>query len=144
EPASTSSKMRKPQTYAPPGALSTSAPAMLEACPMRGETIRIIGIDPGLRCTGWGVIESDGVRLSWVASGLIAAETDVDLAWRLREIYEGLSSIIASYKPHEAAVEETFVNSNARATLKLGQARGIALLAPAMKGIKVGEYPPNL
>ncbi len=111
---------------------------------MRGETIRIIGIDPGLRRTGWGIIDTDGVRLTWVASGMIAAATDGDLAWRLREIYEGLSAIIASYKPHEAAVEETFVNDNARATLKLGQARGIALLAPAMKGLKVGEYPPNL
>jgi crossover junction endodeoxyribonuclease RuvC len=117
---------------------------MLEASVMLGETIRIIGIDPGLRRTGWGIIESDGVRLGYVASGLIAAGTDGDLAFRLREIYEGLSGVIASFKPQEAAVEETFVNDNARATLKLGQARGIALLAPAMKGLKVGEYPPNL
>jgi len=106
---------------------------------MRGTAIRIIGIDPGLRGTGWGVVESDGVRLSYVASGLIKSTTDADLAYRLRELFEGIASVIASFKPHEAAVEETFVNDNARATLKLGQARGIALLAPAMSGLTVAE-----
>ncbi len=106
--------------------------------------VRIIGIDPGLRRTGWGVIESDGVRLSYVSSGLITSTSDEDLAYRLREIYEGLSSVIAGSGASEAAVEETFVNENPRATLKLGQARGMALLAPAMKGLKVAEYPPNL
>ena len=111
---------------------------------MRGQLIRIIGIDPGLRRTGWGIIESDGVRLVYVASGLITSNAGDPLAYRLRELYEGLASVIASFKPQEAAVEETFVNDNARATLKLGQARGMALLAPAMKGLKVGEYPPNL
>ena len=111
---------------------------------MRGSAIRIIGIDPGLRRTGWGVVESDGVRLSYVASGVVTAPVDADLAYRLRELFEGLTSVIASFKPHEAAVEETFVNDNARATLKLGQARGMALLAPAMGGLAVSEYPPNL
>ncbi|MGE8941292.1 crossover junction endodeoxyribonuclease RuvC [Leptospira interrogans] len=114
------------------------------AFPMRGNLIRIIGIDPGLRRTGWGIIESDGVRLSYVASGHITSDSQDDLAYRLREIFEGLSSVIASFRPLEAAVEETFVNDNARATLKLGQARGIALLAPAVKGLKVAEYQPNL
>ena len=103
-----------------------------------------MGIDPGLRRTGWGIIESDGVRLSYVASGHITSDSADDLAYRLREIFEGLSSVIASFRPLEAAVEETFVNDNARATLKLGQARGIALLAPAAKGLKVAEYQPNL
>lgn len=111
---------------------------------MKGAAIRIIGIDPGLRRTGWGVIESDGVRLVYVASGHIASTSDGDLAYRLRELYEGLSSVLASWRPIEAAVEETFVNDNARATLKLGQARGMALLAPAMKGLRIAEYPPNL
>lgn len=111
---------------------------------MRGQTIRIIGIDPGLRRTGWGVIESDGVRLGYVASGLIKSAREDDLAYRLRELFEGLSGVIASFAPREAAVEETFVNDNARATLKLGQARGMALLAPALKGLKVAEYSPNL
>lgn len=111
---------------------------------MTGRTIRIIGIDPGLRRTGWGVVESDGVRLSYVASGLVTSTAGDDLAYRLREIYEGLSSVLAAFKPEEAAVEETFVNDNAKATLKLGQARGMALLAPAMKGLRVAEYSPNL
>src|SRR5262250_3555435 len=111
---------------------------------MRGTAIRIIGIDPGLRRTGWGVVESDGVRLSYVASGLITSAADHDLAYRLRELFEGIASVIASYKPQEAAVEETFVNDNARATLKLGQARGMALLAPAQRGLRVAEYPPNV
>jgi crossover junction endodeoxyribonuclease RuvC len=111
---------------------------------MNDRLIRIIGIDPGLRRTGWGIIESDGVRLAYVASGLITSDSDDDLAYRLRELYEGISGVIGSFKPAEAAVEETFVNENARATLKLGQARGMALLAPAMKGLRVAEYPPNL
>ena len=111
---------------------------------MREDHVRIIGIDPGLRRTGWGVIESDGVRLAYVASGLITAATDGDLAYRLRELFEGLVSVIGSFHPREAAVEETFVNDNARATLKLGQARGMALLAPAMRGLAVAEYSPNL
>ncbi len=111
---------------------------------MNGNSIRIIGIDPGLRRTGWGVIEADGVRLGYVASGMITSDGEDDLAYRLREIFEGLTGVIASFAPREAAVEETFVNENARATLKLGQARGMALLAPALKGLKVAEYPPNL
>jgi len=106
--------------------------------------IRIIGIDPGLRRTGWGVIESDGVRLGYVASGCIAANVGEELAYRLRDIFEQLNSILATFHPREAAVEETFVNDNARATLKLGQARGAAMLAPAMCGLRVGEYAPNL
>jgi crossover junction endodeoxyribonuclease RuvC len=111
---------------------------------MTQETIRIIGIDPGLRRTGWGIIESDGVRLSYVASGHVRSTDGDVLAYRLREIFEGISGVIVSFKPREAAVEETFVNDNARATLKLGQARGMALLAPALKGLAVAEYPPNL
>jgi len=106
--------------------------------------IRIIGIDPGLRRTGWGIIESDGVRLSYIASGHLTSSADETLAYRLRELFEGISSVLATFRPLEAAVEETFVNENAKATLKLGQARGMALLAPAMKGLMVAEYPPNL
>ncbi len=111
---------------------------------MTGRLIRIIGIDPGLRRTGWGVIDTDGVRLTYVASGHVTSDAADDLAYRLRELFEGLSSVIASFKPHEAAVEETFVNENPRATLKLGQARGMALLAPAVKGLAITEYQPNL
>lgn len=112
---------------------------------MRGQSlVRIIGIDPGLRRTGWGVIESDGVRLAYVASGHVVSRADEQLAYRLREIYEGICGVIAAHRPREAAVEETFVNDNAKATLKLGQARGMAMLAPAMKGLLVAEYSPNL
>jgi crossover junction endodeoxyribonuclease RuvC len=111
---------------------------------MRGKAIRIIGIDPGLRYTGWGVVDSDGIRLSYVASGRISSDSEEGLALRLRAIYEGLRGVLNTFKPEEAAVEETFVNDNARATLKLGQARGMALLAPAMLGMRVAEYPPNL
>ena len=111
---------------------------------MTNRVIRIMGIDPGLRRTGWGIVESDGVRLTYVASGGVTSEAGDDLAYRLRALFEGLSSVLAAYKPAEAAVEETFVNDNARATLKLGQARGMALLAPALKGLVVAEYAPNV
>jgi crossover junction endodeoxyribonuclease RuvC len=111
---------------------------------MQRAMIRILGIDPGLRRTGWGVIESDGVRLVYVASGMITSDSGDDLAVRLRDLFAGLSTVCTTHTPREAAVEETFVNENAKATLKLGQARGIALLAPAMKGIRVAEYTPNL
>ncbi|MEZ5775523.1 MAG: crossover junction endodeoxyribonuclease RuvC [Hyphomicrobiaceae bacterium] len=107
------------------------------------QPVRIIGIDPGLRRTGWGIVDSDGVRLSYVASGLVTSETGDELAFRLLELMKGLQSVIAAWKPREAAVEETFVNDNARATLKLGQARGIAMLAPATAGLRVAEYAPN-
>lgn len=111
---------------------------------MNRNPIRIIGIDPGLRRTGWGVIESDGVRLVYIASGMVTSDADERLAYRLREIYQGLVSVIATFHPHEASVEETFVNKDARATLKLGQARGMAMLAPAMKGLPVAEYAANV
>jgi crossover junction endodeoxyribonuclease RuvC len=132
----------KPRPHFGMGQAANRAPCYLRI--MRGTTTRIIGIDPGLRRTGWGVVDSDGVRLVYVASGLLTSTAEEDLAYRLRELFEGLSGVIASFKPQEAAVEETFVNENARATLKLGQARGMALLAPALKGLRVAEYSPNL
>ena len=119
------------------------AGAVLSGC-MHTRAIRIIGIDPGLRRTGWGIVEADGVRLIYVASGLVTSDADDDLAYRLRALYEGLVGVIASFRPQEAAIEETFVNKDARATLKLGQARGMALLAPALKGLAIAEYPPNV
>jgi len=108
------------------------------------KAVRIIGIDPGLRRTGWGVIETDGPRIRYISSGLITPETDEVLAYRLLQIHDGLVEVLAAHDPREAAVEETFVNKNARATLKLGQARGIALLAPAIVGLMVAEYAPNV
>lgn len=105
--------------------------------------VRILGIDPGLRRTGWGVIESDGVRLSYIASGLARSDAAHDLATRLMAIHDELQEVVRFYKPAEAAVEETFVNKDARATLKLGQARGMALLVPALNNVSVAEYAPN-
>ncbi len=107
------------------------------------EAIRIIGIDPGLRQTGWGVVESLGNSLHFVASGTVTSDAKMNLASRLCQLHEGLSQVLHSYQPHEAAVEQTFVNKNAAATLKLGQARGIAMLVPARAGLPVSEYAPN-
>jgi crossover junction endodeoxyribonuclease RuvC len=106
--------------------------------------IRIIGIDPGLRRTGWGVIESDGPRLSYIACGTVTSDAAMPLSMRLAALFDGLSVVLAEWTPVEAAVEETFVNKDAHATLKLGQARGIALLAPARVGLSVAEYAPNM
>jgi crossover junction endodeoxyribonuclease RuvC len=102
--------------------------------------VRIIGIDPGLRKTGWGIIESDGIRLSYLACGTIRSDASRDLSDRLMMVYKGLSVPLADWKPVEAAVEQTFVNKNGASTLKLGQARGVAMLVPAMCGLKVAEY----
>ena len=106
--------------------------------------MRIIGLDPGLRHTGWGVIEVAGNRLGHVAHGKVSSDADQPLAWRLRQLYDGLCRIIESYAPEEAAVEETFVNKNPSSTLKLGQARGVVMLAAATSELTIAEYPPNL
>jgi crossover junction endodeoxyribonuclease RuvC len=106
--------------------------------------VRIIGIDPGLRRTGWGIIESSGTRLSYVACGTITSDAASALCQRLAALFAGLDAVLVRWQPDEAAVEETFVNRDAHATLKLGQARGIALLAPARAGLPVAEYAPNL
>jgi crossover junction endodeoxyribonuclease RuvC len=106
--------------------------------------VRIIGIDPGLRNTGWGVIESDGPRLSYVADGSVHSVANAPLAERLVQIHRQLAAVLAEFTPDEAAVEETFVNKDARATLKLGQARGVVMLAPALLGIPIAEYAPNV
>jgi crossover junction endodeoxyribonuclease RuvC len=107
------------------------------------EAIRIIGIDPGLRRTGWGVIECLGSRLSFVAAGTILPDEALALADRLCVIHDALADVVHAHMPEEAAVEATFVNRDAAATLKLGQARGIAMLVPARAGIAVAEYAPN-
>ena len=109
---------------------------------VKGEQMRVIGIDPGLRNLGWGVIEVEGARLRHVANGIIHSE-GTDLAKRLVVLHAGLTAVIATHRPEAAAVEQTFVNKDAVATLKLGQARGIALLVPAQFGLAVGEYAPN-
>jgi crossover junction endodeoxyribonuclease RuvC len=106
--------------------------------------VRILGIDPGLRKTGWGIIEQDGSKLRFLACGAVVSDDKAALSERLKQLHEGLQEIVAAYAPDEAAVEETFVNKDARATLKLGQARGVALLVPALNGLSVAEYAPNL
>ena len=106
--------------------------------------LRIIGIDPGLNRTGWGVIDVAGVHLAHVAHGVVTSTAKLALAARLCQLYDALSGVVAQWAPDEAAVEETFVNKNPHSTLKLGQARGIAMLVPAKSGLAVAEYPPNL
>jgi crossover junction endodeoxyribonuclease RuvC len=106
--------------------------------------IRILGIDPGLRKTGWGVIVSEGSKLSFLACGCIESDQSLSLAQRLRQLHEGLDAVIADWTPDEVAVEETFVNRDPQSALKLGQARGIALVVPALAGLSVSEYAANL
>ncbi|TPN77721.1 crossover junction endodeoxyribonuclease RuvC [Mesorhizobium sp. CU2] len=108
-----------------------------------GEAIRIIGIDPGLRRTGWGIVDSLGNSLRFVASGTVRSDDKAPLATRLCQLHDGLAEVLHQQMPHEAAVEQTFVNKDATATLKLGQARGIAMLVPARAGLVVAEYAPN-
>jgi len=105
--------------------------------------IRIIGLDPGLRRTGWGIVEATGNRLRHVAHGTVTSRGDDDLAARLLDLHAGLTAVLAAHAPQAAAVEQTFVNKDPVATLKLGQARAIALLVPAQAGLPVAEYAPN-
>ena len=107
------------------------------------QPVRILGIDPGLRRTGWGVIEIDGNRLTFIACGSVEPPESLPLASRLLAIHQGLIAVLGDFQPLEAAVEQTFVNKDGVATLKLGQARGVAMLAPAISGISVAEYAPN-
>lgn len=106
--------------------------------------MRLLGLDPGLRNTGWGVIEATGNRLRHVADGVIVSDARLPLAERLLQLHDGVMAVLAQHSPDEAAVEETFVNRNPVSTLKLGQARGVVMLAPARSGIPVAEYTPNL
>lgn len=104
--------------------------------------MRVIGIDPGLRRTGWGVVDVEGNRLRHVANGVCQSEGE-ELAARLLSLHRGLTEVIARWAPETAAVEQTFVNKDAAGTLKLGQARGVVLLVPAQAGLPVAEYAPN-
>jgi crossover junction endodeoxyribonuclease RuvC len=106
--------------------------------------MRLLGIDPGLRHTGWGIIDVDGNRLIHVANGVIDPPATAPMAERLKFIFDGLNGVLAGHEPSQAAVEETFVNKNPDTTLKLGLARGAALLAPAIAGLDVHEYATRL
>ncbi|MFC3126226.1 crossover junction endodeoxyribonuclease RuvC [Pseudoroseomonas globiformis] len=103
-------------------------------------TVRLLGLDPGLQHTGWGVVESTGNRLRHIADGVISTTTEASLAERLCQIHRALNTLMELWQPEEAAVEHTYVNKNPGAALKLGQARGVVLLAPAMAGLPVAEY----
>ena len=109
-----------------------------------GAPIRILGLDPGLNATGWGVIAVDGVRLSWVGHGVIKAPAKAEMSTRLSFIYDAVEGLISDHHPDEAAIEDQFVHANPGSALKLGQARAAAMLAPARAGLPVGEYAPRL
>lgn len=105
--------------------------------------MRLLGLDPGLRRTGWGVIEVDGIQLSHVANGIVTTDHKAPLAQRLAALYDGVASVIQAHNPEEAAIEEGFVNRNPASSLKLGLARGVVLVAPARAGLDVNEYAAN-
>lgn len=115
-----------------------TAPSAAAGC------VRILGLDPGLRHTGWGIIEAHGNRLSFIADGVVQPDPKLSLAERLHVLFACLQDIVAHYKPDECAIEDTFVNKNPTSTLKLGHARAAAMLAPAAAGVPVAEYKPNL
>jgi crossover junction endodeoxyribonuclease RuvC len=112
--------------------------------PAPAGTVRVLGLDPGLRHTGWGVIDVTGNRLAHIADGVVHAAIDQPLAMRLVSLFRQITSVVERFHPDEAAVEETFVNRNPASTLKLGVARGVVLLAPAERGLPVAEYSANL
>ena len=105
--------------------------------------VRILGIDPGLRRMGWGMVRVEGTKLAYIDCGVVTSDGDLDLASRLKQLHDGLTRIVAGFQPDEVAVEETFVNKDAQATLKLGHARAVALLVPALAGLPVAEYGAN-
>lgn len=105
--------------------------------------MRILGIDPGLQHTGWGVIDINGIKQSFAAAGILHSDKTKSLAEKLAELHSGLISIIDEFKPDEVSIEKTFVNNNPLSSLTLGQARGAVILAPALRGIPVFEYTPN-
>ena len=112
--------------------------------PLVNTPIRILGLDPGLRRTGWGVISVAGARLTHVAHGVIAPKDPLPFAERLLHLFDAISEIVATHAPDEAAVEETFMNNNAASALKLGHARAMAILVPARAGLAVGEYAASV
>ena len=105
--------------------------------------MRLLGLDPGLRHTGWGIINSKDNKISWLASGNISPKISLSLSDRLKEIHQGLDSIVKKYKPSVAAIEEVFVNMNGQSTLKLGMARGTAITACSINEMPVYEYAPT-
>jgi len=107
------------------------------------QRVCILGLDPGLRKTGWGVITCEGTKLSYVACGVVTSDGDLPLALRLKQLHDRITEVVTAWDPDEVAVEETFVNKDAQATLKLGHARAMSLLVPALLGLPVAEYGAN-
>lgn len=107
-------------------------------------TTRILGIDPGLNCTGWGIIEQQGNRLSFIAAGQVRTDAKEPLSSRLKSLHEGLSKVLIAYKPNQAAIEETFMNTNAMSSLKLGHARGALMLSVSIENVPLAEYATRL
>lgn len=105
--------------------------------------MKILGLDPSLASTGWGIIEAENNHIRYIADGIITTESSMDMAERLVQLHKGICDIIEIYKPDEAAIEKVFLNTNPESSLKLGQGRGVIMLAPALYGIKVSEYEPN-
>ena len=112
------------------------------SAPIRN-SIRILGLDPGLRRTGWGLIAVEGARLSWIGHGVIAPDDKAPFAERLLTLFEGVAALVEAHRPDEAAIEETFATANGSSTLKLGHARAAAILGAARAGLTVGEYAPS-
>lgn len=104
---------------------------------------RILGIDPGLHITGWGIIDFDGFRLKHIAHGTVVSKPSDEIADRLSHIFKNLSDIIEKHSPNEVGIEQVFVNSNPASSLKLGMARGVAVCVPSIMGLTVSEYTPN-
>jgi crossover junction endodeoxyribonuclease RuvC len=111
---------------------------------MANETTRILGLDPGLRRTGWGVVAAEGARLRWIAHGVVTPPEGAPFSERLLHLLEGVATVCSAHACDEAAIEEVFVNMNPSSTLKLGHARAAVMLAPARCGLSVAEYAPNL
>ena len=111
--------------------------------PTSSDKKRLLGLDPGLRRTGWGVIEVEGNHLIHIANGVVSSDSEKTIAERLVQLHSGILNLVRQFQPQEVAAEETFVNKNPESTLKLGLARGAVLLAPALSGIPVSEYAPN-
>src|SRR5688500_11851161 len=122
---------------------SAAKDTAVDDAPGAASCVRILGLDPGLRHTGWGIIEARGNRLSFIADGVLEPDPKLSLAERLRILFTGVQDLVTRYAPHECAIEDTFVNKNPTSTLKLGHARAAAMLAPAAAGILVAEYKPN-
>lgn len=110
---------------------------------MEGKYMRILGLDPSLSSTGWGIVEVENNRVKYIADGFIPTDTKLPIEQRLNVINQALREVIENYRPDEAAIEQVFLNSNPTSTMKLSMARGVVIMTPAQFGLSVTEYEPN-